>query len=151
MALPPKDDPRRPLHLAIRSTRLLGVVLLVFGTCAFGPYMMAISRATRRGGPTGMPPAWTVLMVALIYFVPGAGFLILSIFLGRRQKWAVVSALVLSCLLGAFFLLAFAGFAIVVISGRQQFPGARDRHPRRPDRTVRLGDRAVDLSPVQVL
>ena len=30
MALPPKHDPRRPLHLAVRSCRLLGLVFLCF-------------------------------------------------------------------------------------------------------------------------
>ena len=51
--LPPKGDPRRPLHLAVRSTRLLGVasvlcglvVILAFGYfnryTRFRPYFIA--------------------------------------------------------------------------------------------------------------
>ena len=115
MALPPKGDPRRPLHLAIRSTRLLGVVLLLFGTCALMPFMMYMGRSGPGAAASAMP-TWTMVMVALVYFIPGASFMTLSIFLGRRQHWAIVCALVLACLLAFFFLFAFAGFAVAVFS-----------------------------------
>ena len=114
MALPPKGDPRRPLHLAIRSTRVLGVVLLLFGTCAFFPYMMSVSRVG--AAPGAVPPAWTLIMVAMFYFVPGTLFLVFAIFLGRRQLWAVVSALVLSSLMEIFFLLGLFGLAVTGLS-----------------------------------
>jgi hypothetical protein len=115
MALPPKGDPRRPLHLAIRSTRVLGVILLLFGTCALMPFMMYMSRAGPRGAASA-PPMWMTFMVALVYFIPGALFMVLSMFLGRRQSWAIVCALVLASLLTFFFLFAFAGFVVGVLS-----------------------------------
>ena len=117
MALPPKGDPRRPLRLAIRSTRLLGGVLLLFGTCALAPFMYMLRSGS--GVAASMPPAWTMMMMVLFYFIPGALFMVLSIFLGRRQHWAVVCSLVLSSLLGIVFLLAFTGFAVSVLSNPQ--------------------------------
>ena len=112
MALPAKGDPRRPLHLAIRSTRVLGVILLLFGTCALMPFMMYVARSGPRAAASG-PLAW--IIVALVFFIPGALFIVLSMFLGRRQSWSIVCALVLSSLLALFFLFAFTGYVEVVL------------------------------------
>ena len=115
MALPPRGDPRRPLHLAIRSTRLLGIVLLLFGTCGMASFM-----TTRLGRGTPAIPTWIFVAGAMFYFIPGALFIVFAIFLARRQYWAVVGALVLSFLLGVIFLLALGGFAFAVISRTQR-------------------------------
>jgi hypothetical protein len=113
MALPPKGDPRRPLHLAILSTRLLGIVLLLFGTCGVSSFLMTLTRSSR-GGP-GVGEMWILVGASLFYFVPGALFLVFSIFLGRRQHWAVVCGLVLSSLMGLFVLFALVGFVLAVL------------------------------------
>ena len=117
MSLPPRGDPRRPLHLAIRSTRLLGVVLLLFGTCALAPFMYMLLSGS--GAAASMPPAWTTMMIVLLYLGPGMLYMVLSVFLGRRQHWAVVCSLVLSSLLAIFFLVAFTGFAVSLLSNPQ--------------------------------
>jgi hypothetical protein len=40
MALPPKGDPRRPLVLGVRSTRLFGIIFLLFGLCSSLPMLL---------------------------------------------------------------------------------------------------------------
>lgn len=88
MALYPKGDPRRPLQLAIRSTRLLGIVFILFGSLASLGF---VSR-----------PRGAVLIVEIVavgvWLVPGVLYLICAIFLQRRQPWAVVLGLVLASL-----------------------------------------------------
>ena len=113
MRVPPRGDPRRPLHLAIRSTRLLGIVLLLVGTCGVSSFLLVVTRGGR-GGP-GIAETWIFLGGALFYFLPGALFLLFSIFLGRRQHWAVVCALVLSCLMGVVLLIGLVGFFFAII------------------------------------
>jgi hypothetical protein len=87
MALPPKGDPRRPLHLAIRSTRLLAIIFLLFGSCVFIPFL--IGRTARGIAPFAVASA-------LIYTGPGAAYLVFSIYMKRRKFWAVVCATVLA-------------------------------------------------------
>jgi hypothetical protein len=127
MALPPKGDPRRPLHLAIRSTRLLGVVLLLFCTCTFAPYLISWQQGSRRGAAS-LPAAWSLVGIAVFYFIPGALFMVLSVFLGRRRHWAVVCALVLSCLVGAFTLLTLGMSVIMLVSSARNRGLANPRY-----------------------
>jgi hypothetical protein len=88
MGLPARGDPRRPLQLAVRSTRLLAGLFLMLGTCA-------ISTMLIRGGPMRRGAALD-LGVLLIYVGPGALYLIVSMYLQRRRFWAVVVGLVLA-------------------------------------------------------
>ena len=106
MALPPKGDPRRPLHLAIRSTRMLGIVFLLFGTCSVAPMMRTMGRAGMVGYPAFL------LIGAAVYLAAGGAFLLFSIFLARRQFWAVVAALVVSSVVSLIWI--FAAIALVV-------------------------------------
>jgi hypothetical protein len=105
MPLAPRGDIRRPLQLAIRSTRLLGIIFTLLGTL-----VMALSGAVgqRVGGTRGM---FTVLMAAIgfVYLIPGILYIVFSIFLSRRQPWAVIATIVLAALHALFALLALAG------------------------------------------
>lgn len=118
MALPPKGDPRRPLHLAVRSLRVLGVILVLFSLCTLGPTTLPMLRSGR-GGP-GNFPVFLVLAV-LVYLVPGVLYLVFSIFLARRERWAVIGGLVLASVHGALSLLALVSMALVAATG--QVPG----------------------------
>lgn len=90
MALPQKGDPRRPLHLAIRSIRLLGIIFLLLGSCVSIVFFLPAARG--RGAKLGG------LLAMLVYVGPGVAYLIFSIFLKERKFWAVVAALVLASL-----------------------------------------------------
>jgi len=103
MALARKGDPRRPLQLAVRSTRMLAGVFLMLGTCTIFPMMMA-------GNPVRTGAALNV-GVLIVYVGPGVIYLIVSMYLQRRRFWAVVVALVLASIQLLFSV--FAGAALV--------------------------------------
>jgi uncharacterized membrane protein YqjE len=110
MALPPKGDPRRPLHLAIRSTRLLGGLFVLFGICGMAPALYIM-----RGGPG---PAAGLLLASgtLMYLVPGLLHIVFSIYLGHRKFWAVVGALVLASIQLLFVVFGAIGVVAMTIS-----------------------------------
>ena len=84
--LPPKGDPQRPIELAIRSTRLLGVASVAFGLVmivVFG-YLNRFLRFRSYFIGLGM----------VVWFTPGVLFLTAAHFLRRRSRVAVVSAMV---------------------------------------------------------
>jgi hypothetical protein len=116
MALPPKGDPRRPLHLAIRSTRVLAILFLALGLCGMIPFLIG---AINVGG-RGMPVTFMAMSVLLFYFGPGVAYLILSIYLGHRRYWAIVASIVLAsiqvlfCLIG---IMSMAWFILPTSSG----------------------------------
>ena len=114
MALPPRGDPRRPLHLAIRSLRALGIVLLLFGTCTLVPMMMMMTRTGAGRGVVG--PAWIMVLGSFFYAVPGALFVVFSVYLGRHRFWAVVGALIVSSVVGLFLLLGSVSVLVVVLT-----------------------------------
>ena len=76
MALPPKGDPRRPLHLAIRSTRNFGVFFVLVGS--FAATRIVLTRAGQKG--VIFVPSPAVLLAWLLYLVPGTLFLLFSVF-----------------------------------------------------------------------
>src|SRR6266536_82642 len=106
MSLPPKDDPRRPLHLAVRSTRLLGIVLLGFGGFAALLFLMI----PRQAGVSLLPEMFLGL---LVYFVPAVIYLITSVFLKRRHLWAIVVGIVLASVNLVLILAAFGAVLFV--------------------------------------
>ena len=85
MALPPTGDPRRSLSLAIRSTRLLGVLFVLIGVCTPLP--------TLRRYPNPLDLPWALIGASLIHLVPGLLYLLCSVLLGRRRRPAVIGAL----------------------------------------------------------
>jgi hypothetical protein len=108
MPIPPKGDPLRPLHLAIHWTRVLGGLLVVFATC------VTIAFVLRRGPMRGNSvPAFYFIFV-VFYLLPGACFIVFSIFLARRRAWAVVASLCLASV-GCLVVLGAIGVMIVLI------------------------------------
>ncbi len=91
MALPPKGDPRRPLYLAIRSTRMLAIFFLLFGI--FGAAALFIPR-----GMSSRAQTLITILTLMAYIGPGAAYLVFSIYLKQLRFWAVVGALVLASL-----------------------------------------------------
>jgi hypothetical protein len=86
--LPPKDDPDRPLHLAIRSTRLLGAASVLCGLVvivAFG-YFNRYTLYRKHFIAGGM----------VVWFVPGVLLATCSYFLAHRRKGAAVAAMVVA-------------------------------------------------------
>jgi len=112
MAIPPRGDPRRPLHLAVRSTRLLGILFLLIGTL--------MSSLTLRGGIPGRRGMVLTALLLLFYIGPGVVYLVTAIFLARRRFWAVVVGLVLASLQSLFVLFAIGSILIDIM-----------RHPSR--------------------
>jgi hypothetical protein len=109
MPLPPKGDPRRPLHLAIRSTRVLAAIFLLFGSCAFLPLLMT-------GGMRGGMEVFSLISVVLFYMGPGVIYLLCSIYLQRRQFWAVLTSLILASIQLLITLAGVIAFVVLVFS-----------------------------------
>jgi hypothetical protein len=91
MALPPKGDPTRPMYLAIRSMRLLGIIIVLFSLLMFIPVI-----ALRGSGGAGIGFSILFIIMALVYLIPGLLFILCSIFLKRRQAWAIIVGIILS-------------------------------------------------------
>lgn len=108
MPLPPRDDPQRPLALAIRSTRLLGIVMILL---SFIP-LLSIGFAARSF--SGLP-AWieiiAISMILLLILGPGVMYLLCSIFMKRRRKWAIIVAIILSSIQLAW--IGFSGATLI--------------------------------------
>jgi hypothetical protein len=112
MALPPTGDPRRPLHLAIRSTRLLGVLFVLLGVITPLP--------TLRLRPDVFALPWPIVASALIHLVPGLLYLICAVLLGRRRRSALISAMGLvavHCVMVSGSLAAFSALLIAQTQG----------------------------------
>ena len=107
MTPPPIGDPRRPLYLAIRSTRLLGVLFVLIGLVTPLP--------TMKRNPNVLELPWPVLASALIHLVPGLLYLVSSVLLERRRRSALISALGLvavHCVMVAGSLAAYSGLLV---------------------------------------
>jgi hypothetical protein len=109
MPVPAKGDPRRPLHLAVRSTRLLGIVFIVFGLLMLlvVPAAFRSRGAAAAGPPAAGPPVWLGVVVAMMFMAPGVMYLVVGAFLARRKSWAVVVGIVVASVHGLFALLVF--------------------------------------------
>jgi hypothetical protein len=106
MPLPPKGDPRRPLHLAIRSTRLLGGLFVVLGLFSLVPMLISF----RGGFMRGMAVYFVV--GGMMYFVPGMLYVLCSVDLRRRQVWAVIVGIVLASIQLLFVLFGLLGVTV---------------------------------------
>jgi hypothetical protein len=85
MHAPPPGDPQRPIELAIRSTRLLGVASTAFGLVmvfAFG-YFNRLPHFRKYFIGLGM----------LVWFIPGVLFLTAWWFMRRRSRASVLAAM----------------------------------------------------------
>jgi hypothetical protein len=107
MTLPPHGDPRRPLYLAIRSTRLLGVMFLLLGVITPIPTLRIVRSVF------DLP--WPVVASSLTHLVPGLLYLVSAVLLGRRRRSAVISALGLvavHCVMLTGNLMAYSGLLV---------------------------------------
>ena len=98
MALPPKGDPQRPLALAVRSTRVLGIVFIGIGVLGMLPTFTMGMRGAGGATLSIATMALIVVTATLTYFGPGALYLVCSNFIARRRKWAIVTAMVLAAI-----------------------------------------------------
>jgi hypothetical protein len=93
--------------MAVRSTRLLGAFFIAFGVCGMVPFATG-----------GLSPrnASGVLIITgtMFYFVPGLLYVVFSIYLARRQFWAVIGALVLASVQLLFVLISLLGLAALM-------------------------------------
>ena len=112
MALPPKGDPQRPLALAVRSTRVLGIVFIGIGALGMLPTFTMGMRGARGATLSVAMMAVVIVTTTLIYFGPGALYLVCSNFIARRRKWAIVTAMVLA---GIQILLICVGLVMVTM------------------------------------
>ena len=104
MALPPKGDPRRPLHLAIRSTRLLGVLFVMLGLLILLPAL--------KTNPHPLELPWPVIAASLIHLIPGLLYAVCAVLLTRGRRSAVISAMglvAIHCVMVAGSLAAYSG------------------------------------------
>ena len=119
MSLPPKGHPHRPLALAVRSTRILGIVFIGLGAVGMLPILGGISRA---GGVVSVAVmSLSALFMTLAYFGPAALYLVCSIHLARRRKWAVITAMVLA---GIHILLIVGGIVMTTLMAFSDAPAA---------------------------
>ena len=119
MALPPKGDPQRPLALAVRSTRILGILFCALGMCGTLP-MLYLGLARGPGGTGGgglARMAFVGVGTILVYFGPGALYLVCAVFIARRRTWAVITAMVLAAIQLLFICFGMAMFLIMMLSG----------------------------------
>jgi len=122
MALPPKTDPQRPLALAVRSTRVLGIVFIGIGALGMLPTFTMGMRGAGGATLSIATMALIVVTATLTYFGPGALYLVCSNFIARRRKWAIVTAMVLA---GIQILLICAGLVTLTTVYFSPAPQAR--------------------------
>lgn len=101
MVLPPRGDPRRPLHLAVWTARGLAAVFLFFGACGLVPQLYLLAQ----GGGQYASVAALGIVGSMFYLLPGVAYVVFAIYLRQHRFWAVVAALVLAGGQGLMFLL----------------------------------------------
>jgi hypothetical protein len=130
MALPPKGDPSRPLHLAARSARLLGYVGLILTVLVMALFVVVRRPPGAAGSPAagtaGGPPSWAVVvgvvMAVLIYGVPSVLYIVFGRYTVKERMWAVIGNIVLCGLTLAVLALSAVGAFVLLIGEGQIFP-----------------------------
>lgn len=115
MALPDKGDPTRPLHLAARSSRLLGMLMVLLGTL-----VLAVALFTRSGSRgTALNQMSLMLFIgAAIYLLPGIALMVIVRPLRNGKMWAIVTGMGLAGILLLFATLSLGGTVLQLIYGR---------------------------------
>ena len=94
----PADDPRQPLHFAIRSTRLLGIISAAFGlvfTIAFGYFNKYQTYRVH-----------FIAMGLIVWFIPGVLFITCAAMMSQRRRRGAVGAIAIA-IVQELFALAF--------------------------------------------
>ena len=122
MPLPPKGDLRRPLHFAVRSMWVLGILFLLFGTCGLSSFL-TFTTAPPAGG-RAVSFDWVRVLIAvsvlLFYLIPGALYIFFAVYLRRHRMWAVVAALVLASIHTLFIVIGVIGMVVQILLGKAQ-------------------------------
>ena len=85
MSIVRRVDPSRALQMAVRSTRLLGVLFILVGVITPLP--------TVRQGTSLMSLPWPIVLASLTHLVPGVLYWVSAELLRRRRRSAVWAAL----------------------------------------------------------
>lgn len=118
MALPPRGDLRRRMHLAIRSMWVLGSLLLLIGLCGIGGSLFSLA------GRSPVPPGVGVMQLvgSTIYWAPGVLYVVFAVYLKRRQLWAVVGGLILASIQFLFLLTGLVVMIAIYFSPDSSLP-----------------------------
>ena len=112
MALPAKGDPRRPLHLAASSMRVMGILFLVLSTCAMYP-LIGMTRSVARGTSSGALSTTTPMRIGIAVGVMGFFYVLPAI--GYILFWSGCGGLSLSKDVEVWS--PFAGSGQTIVSG----------------------------------
>jgi hypothetical protein len=105
MPRPAQDDPQRPLALATRSTRLLGIVSSAFGVVIVIPFGYFNKFHTYR-------PHFIALGL-IVWFIPGVLFLTCSFMLQQKRRRGAVGAMAIGFVQEIFALLLLVGSIVL--------------------------------------
>ena len=105
MTLPPKDDLLRPVYLAVRGLRLLGVLFILLGAVT-----------ALQGLRPGASPK-TMSFIGLTHAMPGALYLLCALLLLRGRRSSVFAAMGLA--MAHFILVAgnLAAYVSMLVAG----------------------------------
>ncbi|MDQ3439472.1 MAG: hypothetical protein M3478_03885 [Planctomycetota bacterium] len=113
MIVPAKDDPRRPLYLAVRSMWLLGGVFTAVGLLLCFPVVV---RNTTW---------WSTVIVVVVLLIPGTSLLVAAAVTRPPRSWALAVAIPLVLALGLIVLFVLG--LLVKYVGVQDLVRGKDR------------------------
>jgi hypothetical protein len=86
-----------------------------------GMLVVVAAGASLASGGVLHAPSFGIILIGMIYLIPGILFLIFAVFLKRRQPWAIVATMVMASL---HALLALVGCVGSLLSGVHIIPAA---------------------------
>jgi hypothetical protein len=112
MAVPPKGDPQRPLHLAIRSSLVMAILSLLLGISLY-------AYAASNGGY--IDPVFVVILF-VVFFAPSATYFLIFVLLKNRLFGVTVLGILVASI-QLFLSLCLAAFLILVqVTGNRGAP-----------------------------
>ena len=101
----PANDPRQPLHFAIRSTRLLGIISAAFGlafTMAFGYFNKYQTYRVH-----------FIAMGLIVWFIPGVLFFTCAAMMSQRRRRGAVGGIAIASVQEVFALAFLVGSCVL--------------------------------------
>ena len=111
MAAEAEADPADTLSAVVTTCKVLGIGAVALAT------LLAVAITQMRPVGRWGPRELYVAAVGLTYFVGGMSYLVLSIYLERRRRWAVTAGTVLAGLMVALMLADLIGFVVALNRG----------------------------------
>ena len=109
--------PDRYLRYAASSMMVLGVLVVLLALLVLVPIIAAF-RSGAGGGVGGVGGlAWILVGLMLIYGLTGAGFIVASVFVRKRKRWAVILGIVLTSLALLFTTIGLIGNLLTAAGG----------------------------------